>query len=194
MYNDEASHDSRRTSLSERNLGVTPLDVRQAKFTTAMPLSQASEMTRSSALEEPAMTTMASTLASIIDWICWICVWALPCASVIIRSFTRPAFFSSSTSAVMVPIARRTSSFRSTSACRRAIVAPLAQSVAASATTVVRPTAETLPSSIACSPSRWQTSCAVSCVILTDGSRPMSCSVARIRSSETRSSDGDCAR
>ena len=36
MYNDEASHDSRRTSLSERNLGVTPLDVRQAKFTTAM--------------------------------------------------------------------------------------------------------------------------------------------------------------
>ena len=51
----------------------------------------------------------------------------------------------------MVPIARKTSSLRSTSTCRRAIVAPVAQSVAASATTVVRPTAETLPSSMACS-------------------------------------------
>ena len=70
----------------------------------------------------------------------------------------------SRTSAVIVPIARRTSSLRSTSTCCRAIVAPVVQSVAASATTVARPTAETLPSSIACRPSRWHSSCATSCV------------------------------
>jgi hypothetical protein len=34
----------------------------------------------------------------------------------------------------------------------------------------------------------------VSWVMRTDASRPISCSVVRIRSSETRSSDGDCAR
>ena len=61
-------------------------------------------MTRSSAVAEPASIRIASTLASIIDWICWICVLALPCASVIVRLSTRPFFFSSFDMSSIVPV------------------------------------------------------------------------------------------
>jgi len=69
-----------------------------------MPLAQASAMTRSSAVAEPASTMIASSLASIIDWICWICVLALPWASVIVRLSTRPCFFSRFAMSSIVPV------------------------------------------------------------------------------------------
>ena len=49
------------------------------------------------------MSRIASTSASIIDWICWIWVLASPCASVMTSLSTRPAASSFSTSCVMVP-------------------------------------------------------------------------------------------
>ena len=80
---------------------------------------------------------------------------------------------------------------RWTSACSRAIGAPFSQSEATRAMTVLRPTAETLPSSIACTPSRWHNAAATACVSTVSLACPISCSPLRTRSSETMSRYGD---
>ena len=85
-------------------LAVTwSVSTRLSKLMTAMPLAQAASMTRAGAVDEPAMSRIASTSASIIDWICWIWVLASPWASVITSSSTSPSFLSSSTIEVIVP-------------------------------------------------------------------------------------------